>query len=884
MNRRNQSYSNRLFRMMLRILPFDFRRDFGGEMEEVFHEQRAGIESEGGKIGVLRLWWETLLGILRTAPREHLAILRQDAGYALRMMRANLGYTVVALATLALGIGANTAIFSIIHGILLQPLPYPQGQQLVVLRQQAPKTGASDVSFSVKEIADYRSQNHTLSALVEYHTMTFTLLGHGEAERVRTGVVSAGFFDFFGVKPVLGRTFLPSDEEHGAPGVLVLSYEYWQRSQHGDPDIVGKTFEMNDRVHTVIGVLPSFPQYPNENDLYMPTSACPYRSSQGLIEDRDQRMMSVFGRLKPGTTLEQSQADIAAIAGRLRQEYPKSYPDWAGYTATSSSLQEELTHQARPTLYVLLGAAGFVLLIACANVANLTLARMVRRERELAIRTAMGADKARLFRQLLTESSILGLLAGTVGLLLAFESRRLLVDFAARLSPRALEIHIDAPAVIFALVAAIGTSIMFGTLSALDSRPDLGSGLKEGSSQSTAGRRRRRARSVLIVCQVAFSLVLLIGAGLMVRSLIKLQSVDPGFVPQRVLTMGVNLNWSRYKTSTQLRQVVRQLLQRTENLPGVLSAAVGSSFPLDPDSIAMGPMLNNFEVDGQPEAPGQPAPLADLRRGTVDYFRTLGIPLLQGRTFAETDNDDAPGVAVVNRSFARRLWPNEDPIGKRLKFGHADHWTTVIGVVGDVKEFGLDKKVDDEIYLSMAQEPAVGSLLLRTTGDPLTLANAARRVVHELDPQTAITNLETLEQARSETLASPRVTTQLLGLFAVLALVIAATGIGGILALSVSQRVHEIGIRVALGADSFDVLRMIVGQGMSLVLLGAVLGLAGALALTRLLRALLFGVTPTDPVTFAGVALLLLGTALLACYIPARRATRIDPLTALRCE
>jgi len=884
MSRQNQSYSDRLFRMLLRVLPFDFRRDFGGEMEEVFREQRAGMKREAGKIGVLRLWWETLLGIFRTAPREHLAMLRQDAGYALRMMRANFGYTVVALVTLALGIGANTAIFSVIHGILLQPLPYPQGQQLVVLQQQAPKAGVANVSFSVKEIADYRSQNHTLSSLVEYHTMTFTLLGHGEAERVQAGVVSAGFFDFFGVKPVLGRTFLPSDEEHGAPAVFLLSYEYWQRSQHGDPDIVGKTFEMNDKVHTVVGVLPPVPQYPNENDVYMPTSACPVRSSQEMIENRDQRMMSVFGRLKPGATLQQSQADIAAIAGRLRQEYPKSYPEWAGYTATSGSLQEELTHQARPTLYVLLGAAGFVLLIACANVANLTLARMVRRERELVIRTALGADKARLLRQLLTESSILGLVAGVMGLLLAFESLRLLVDFAARLSPRAREIHIDAPALIFALVAAIGTSIIFGTLSALDSRPDLAAGLREGSSQTTVGRRRRRARNALIVCQVAFSLVLLIGAGLLVRSLIKLQSVDPGFVPQRVLTMGVNLNWSRYTTATQRRQIARQLLEKTENLPGVLSAAVGSSFPLDPDSIAMGPMLNDFQVEGQPEAPGQPTPLADVRRGTVGYFRTLGIPLLKGRTFAETDDDRAPWVAVINRSFARRLWPDVDPIGRRLKFGKADRWTTVIGVVGDVKEFGLDKKVDDEIYLPMAQDPSVGSLLLRTTGDPLTLANAVRRVVHELDPQTAITNLETLEQARSETLASPRVTAQLLGLFAALALVIAATGIGGILALSVSQRVHEIGIRVALGADSFAVMRMIVGQGMSLVLLGGALGLAGALALTRLLKALLFEVTPTDPSTFAGVVLLLLGTALLACYIPARRATRIDPLTALRCE
>src|SRR5271169_6650884 len=393
MSRENTSMADRAFRALLRILPFDFRVDFDTEMEQVFREQRKDAEGEG-RIGLLRLWWETIGGIFSTAPREHWAMLKQDTLYASRMMRRNLGYTLVAVATLALGIGANTAIFSIINAILLRPLPYREGEQLVVIRQQAPKANVNDMRFSVQEVNDYRQQNQTLSGLVEYHSMLFTLLGKGDAQRVITGVVSWNFFDLFGVKPILGRSFTPSDEEPGAPPVLLLSYEYWQRGQRGDPDVVGKTFEMNDKVHTVIGVLPPVPQYPDENDVYMPTVACPFRSRAQFIANRDSRMMAVFGRLKPGVTLAQSHADLSVIASRLEKEYPKIYPKEGGYTAASFSLKRELTEQARPTLFVLLGAAVFVLLIACANVANLILARMGRRERELVVRSAMGAGKS----------------------------------------------------------------------------------------------------------------------------------------------------------------------------------------------------------------------------------------------------------------------------------------------------------------------------------------------------------------------------------------------------------------------------------------------------------------------------------------------------------
>jgi len=404
MSREKRSFADRSFRALLRILPFDFRVDFDTEMEQVFREQRMDAEGQG-RMGLLRLWWETIVGVFTTAPREHWAMLKQDTRYALRMMRRNVGYTVVAVATLALGIGANTAIFSIINAILLRPLPYREGNQLVVVRQQAAKAAVDDMKFSVQEINNYRGQNQTLSALAEYHGMTFTLLGKGDAQRVQTGVVSWDFFDMFGVRPIMGRSFLPSDDQPGAPPVLVLSYEYWQRGQRGDPEIVGKTFEMNDKVHTVVGVLPPVPQYPDENDVYMTTVACPFRSSQQMMTNRDSHMMSAFGRLKPGVTMAQSHADLAVIAARLKSEHPKSYPAEAGYTASSFALRDELTHQARPTLFVLLAAAVFVLLIACANVANLILARMARRERELTVRAAMGAGKGRLLRQLLTESA-----------------------------------------------------------------------------------------------------------------------------------------------------------------------------------------------------------------------------------------------------------------------------------------------------------------------------------------------------------------------------------------------------------------------------------------------------------------------------------------------
>lgn len=879
-------FSQKLFRALVRVLPFDFRTNYEGEMEGVFREQHREVEERGGLWEALKLWKETIVGIFTTAPREHWQILTSDCSYAFRMMRKNFWFTAIAILTLALGIGANTAIFSVVHSVLLRALPYPQGQQLTFIRQQEKKLGIEDLSFSVKEIEDYRAQNRTLAGLVEYHAMSFTLFGHGDPDRVRTGVVSANYFDLFGVNPLLGRTFVPDDEKLGAPPVLLLSYEYWKNNFGSDPGIVGKTFEMNDKVHTVVGVLPPVPQYPNENDVYMPTSACPFRSSKMHLEDRDMRMMEVFGRLKPGVTVKQASADISTIAAGLKSAYPKSYPENVGFTSVANPLQEELTHAARPTLLLLLAAAAFVLLIACANVANLTLARMARRERELAVRSALGAGRSRLLRQLLTESFLLAFVGGVLGLLLAYGSLQLLTDFVGRLTPRAREIHIDSQVLLFTFVAAVGTSIVFGTLSALFSRANLTSSLKEGSTSAGTGRRQNRVRSALIVCQVAFSFMLLIGAGLMLRSLIKMQNVDPGFRPDRALALRTTFSFSKYTTDELTRVMVKKLINHVQNQPGVLSAAVSNRFPFEPEMIAGGPesVSFSFQVEGRHLEPGQAPPVSTFAAVSPDYFKTLGIPLREGRLFTDRDDEKGPIAVIINEAMKRQLWPNESPVGKRITNDGGEHWGQIVGVVGDVREFGLDHPPVAEIYVPQAINPAPGTLLVRTAAEPRGMVRTLTQAIHDVDPQTAVTHILTLEQARYESLASPRVTASLLAIFAGLALVIATAGIGGIMALMVSQRIREIGIRIALGARPTSILQMVLGQGMLLTVLGVGIGVAGAVALTGLVKSLLFEVPPTDVLTFSAVGLTLLIAAALASYLPARRAAAIDPNVALRAD
>lgn len=885
MKNNDASRSQRMFRFILRLLPFDFRANYEREMAGVFREQHRNAQEREGAVGLAKLWAETIGGIFRTAPREHWEVLRQDCAYAFRMMAKNKGFTAIAVLTLALGIGANTAIFSVVHSVLLSPLPYKQGQQLIYIRQQALKANVDDIGFSVPEIMDYRHQNQTLSSLVEYHVMSFTLFGHGDPDRVKTAVVSWNYFDMFGVKPILGRNFTPKDDEIGAPAVLVLTNEYWRDKFGSDPKVIGRTFEMNDRVHTVVGVLPPIPQYPVTTDVFMPTSACPFRSSTSHIDHREMRMMEVFGRLKPGVTLGQAKADLSTIASRLESQYPKFYPANIGYGVTASSLKENLTHDAQPTLLVLLAAAVFVLLIACANVANLTLSRMARRERELAVRSALGAGRSRLLRQLLTESFILAFIGGLIGLLLAYDSLELLTKFAARLSPRAGEIRIDSGVLLFTLLAALGTAIVFGTVSALFSHVNLTSGLKEGAAGTGVNRRRNRMRSVLIVSQVAFSFMLLIGAGLMLRSLFKMLNVNPGFQTEHVLAMRLNPNWSKYGSSDQYALFGKKLVEHIQEQPAVLAAAVSSSYPLEPEILAGGPNSNGFQIEGQPLVPGQAPPLADTVFITPDFFKTLSIPLLSGREFSGADDAKAPGVVIVNQAMQHRFWLNANPIGQHVSFDDGKDWRQVVGVVGDVHDLGLDHAPELQVYEPVAQHGGIGTLVVRTAvADPLAMGHQLTRAVHEVDSTTAVSGIMSLDEARSDSVATPRTTAGLLGIFGALALLIATAGIGGIMALTVNQRVHEIGIRIALGAQPVRVLYMVLRHGVGLALLGVAIGLVGALGLTGLAKSLLFEVTPTDPVTYFAVAFVFVSAALLAGYLPARRAAAIDPIEALRCE
>jgi putative ABC transport system permease protein len=808
--------------------------------------------------------------------------LVQDIRYAVRVLGKNYGFTAAAMITLALGIGANTAIFSLVYGVLLRPLPYAQGGQLVVLHQNATKANLFDVPFSVKEIEDYRNQSHTLQGVVEHHSMNFLLIGRDTAERVDTAVVSANFFDVLGVRPLLGRTFVAGDEAHGANAVLILSYKYWQIHQSGDPNVVGKVFQMNNRPHTVIGVLPPIPQYPAESDVYMPTSQCPTRSSPGFVANRQARMMTAFGRLKPGVTVEQAQADLTVLASQIEKANPEDYPKQYGYSLAAAPLRDDLTRRARNMFLVLLGVAGFVLLIACANVANLLLARLLKLERELAVRAALGASKMRLMRQVLTESVLVSLGGGLLGLALAPVSLSLLVKFAEHFTTRAAEVRIDAPVLLFALMVSLGTGVLFGLAPALTTGRQIGDAFRQAGGRTTDSRGRYHLRGALVVAQVAVSVILLAGAGLMIKSFVRLQQVNPGFSPDRLLTMRISPGFPPYSIPT-VPLLADKILAKMKTVSGVDSAALASTFPFNPAGIVNGPNANDYEIQGQPLSKSDLKPSVDVRVVSPDYFPTIRQPIVKGRAFTAHDDRNAPAVAIVNQEMARRRFPNEDPIGKRLSFDNGETWTEIVGVAGDVKEYGLDQKVEDGIYLSY-RNGFVNQLVVRSAGDPKSVMPAVRAAIREIDPLVAVDKMDTVERAEYDSMASPRAMTFLLGVFAGLAVLISGSGIAAVMALAVSQRTREIGVRMALGAQRGAIVSMVVRQGLVLALAGTALGMAGAATLTHLLSTFLYGTSPTDFLTFAGVPVLFLMVAAVACFIPARQVTSIDPLIALRQE
>jgi putative ABC transport system permease protein len=829
-------------------------------------------------------------GSLEGSPR-FFDVLAQDVRFGLRVLRRNPGFTLTAVITLALGIGANTAIFSVIYGVLLRPLPYKDGDRLVVVNQQARLNNVNSLGFSVKEFEDYRDQNKTME-MVEHHAMSFILFGRNEPERVQTSVVSANFFDVLGVKPILGRTFVPDDEKPGGDAVLVLSNKYWKQSHGGNPNIVGSVFRMNNRPHTVVGVLPPVPEYPSESDVYMPTANCPFRSSTAVIDNRRARLLSVvFGRLKPGVEAAQAQADIAGIATNLQGTYSDVYPKHIGYAAQVDRLDTVLTQEARPTFLILLGTTGLVLLIVCANVANLNLARVLQRQSEVAVRTALGASRRRLVTQMLTESLLLSLAGGALGLLLAWFGLPLLTSFAGRFTTRTEEIQIDSSVLLFTLLVSASTGIAFGVIpalsSALDSRKSLVTALKESGDRSSSGA-KNRIRGLLVAAQVAISFTLLTAAALMLQSMIRLQRVDAGFNPENVFVMRLQPHWSRFTDpatiTAQYRDYFRRLLEGVSQQPGVVEAAVSSTYPLNPAGITRGPNNVTIQLEGRPPEEANNAPQVDPRAVSPAYFSALGIPLLRGRMFTNADDEKAPRVAIVNDAAARRRWGSEDPIGKRFSFDNGTTWITVVGVVGNVKQYGLDKEPAQEIYGPVAQNPFGAFLVIKTKGAPLQEAKLMRDVVHKVDAETAIDQVKTLQQALDDSVASPRETTWLLGLFALLALVITAAGLTGVMALAVTQRTREIGIRLALGASRVRILVMMMRQALTLMLLGLAAGLAGALMLNRVITSLLFATPSVDPVTFVAVACLLTLVGAAACLIPSLSASGIDPTLTLRKE
>ena len=808
-------------------------------------------------------------------------MLAQDVRFALRNLRKYPSYTAVVLLTLALGIGANTAIFSVVHAVLLRPLPYANGDRLVEIRQQAPKAGVANAGVSVKEINDYRAQTDALDAVVEYHQMSFNMLGRGEASRVQTGVVSANFFDVLGVTPLLGRTFRADDDSKNAAAVLVLSYAYWQHALGGDPAIVGRTFELNDRIHTVIGVLPPIPQFPQSDppdDVYMPPSACPFRSNPQTIETRNARMLTAIGRLKPGATLERAQNDLAVVTSRLGAEYPDAYnTSNTGFQTSALSVHDELTRQARTTLLALLAVTGFVLLLVSANIANLALARVIGRERELALRSALGAGRGRIARQLLTESTLLAVAGGALGLLVGWLVRDLLVAFTARFTPRADEIAIDGVVLAFTFGVSLFTGLLFGLLPAFTRRTDVS---VQDAGHRTVGSRRLGARNALIVAQVAISFMLLVGAGLLVRSFIKLQQVDAGFRTDRVLTALVSLDFVKYATPVIRQTFYRSVLDKVAAEPGVEMAALGITAPLDQAA----PFLTGFIVQGQ--APDEKAvKRVDFKYASPNYFKTIGMTLLSGRSCTEADDATAPPVVIVNLSMARHNFPDLDPIGRRISLNNGRTWMTIVGLVNDTHDYGLNEKPTDEIYRAFAQTSPLGAtLLLRTTADPASFGRRVAGLVHEVDARQPVSQIRTLEAIRSHSLAPPRLTAMLVSLFAAVALIITAAGIAGVVSFSVNQRTTEIGVRMALGAPRSSVVRMIVAQGLTPVTIGLACGLGGALLMTRVVVRLLFAVEPTDPVTYGAVITVLAAVAALACLVPARRAAAIDPMRALRAD
>jgi len=794
-----------------------------------------------------------------------------DIRYGVRMLVKNPGFSAIAVIALALGIGANAAIFSVVNTVLLRALPYSDPDRLMVLREnKLPQF--SEFSVSPGNFTDWQKQNTMFEQLAAYGGTAFNFTsGDAEPERLRGARVSATLFEILGANATLGRTFLNEEDQPGQ-NVALLSSSLWKRRFSSDPNIIGQSISLNATSFTVIGVMPASFQFPDrDTEIWTPNGF-----TAQLAQAHGAHYLSVIGRLKPGITVEQANAEMVTIAGRLAEQYSGSN---AGWSVNVFPMQEYDVRDIKPALLILLGAVALVLLIACANVANLLLARATSRQKEIAIRTALGASRWRVVRQLLTESVLLAFAGGIVGILLALWGTDLLLALAPDDLPRVKDVALDGRVIAFTVSVTLLTGILFGLAPALQaSRPNLNEILKEGGRGSTGG--HHRVRGSLVITEVALALMLLVGAGLLIRSFYRLQQVHPGFNIKNGLAVNISLPGKKYAQADQLAAFYNQLIEKVSALPGVVSVGATQSMPIQSD------YLLGFNIQGRPlAAPGEDKS-TNYYAVTPDYFKAMGVPLVRGRVFTDQDRKDTTRVAIVNEEMARRYFPDEDPIGKGINVTNGpEKFREIVGVVGDVKQYGLSQPSPLQTYEPYSQNPfSAMTLVVRTESNPTALTSAIRSQVLAIDKDQPIARTRSLEQLVHESVARQRFAMLLLGTFGAVALILAAVGLYGVMSYSVTQRTHELGIRMALGARTGDVLRLVVSQGMTLALVGVGIGLAGAFGLTRLMASLLFATGATDPLTFAGIAVLLTGVALGACLVPARRAIKVDPMIALRYE